>query len=320
VGDPSHGKEAWRDTGVEIEGPALFTVEQAFADAWAAAGPPLPAEETPREEPLEPAGDVAVRIVAGLPNFGGVYRLDQLVTLLARSTIWISDAYFIGTTSYVQALRAAALSGVDVRLLMPGASDVPVMRALSRAGFRPLLEAGVRVFEWNGPMMHAKTAVVDGRLARVGSTNLNLASWLGNWELDLIVENERFARAMETTYLEDLSRSTEIVLSGKRRLRSARESSAKPQRKKRIVRGSASRAATGVMRLSNTVGAAITNRRELGPAEAVIMALAAVLLIAFAAIAAYWPAGVVLPIVLVCIWVAISLLVRAYKLRSKNYG
>ncbi|HWP83634.1 MAG TPA: phospholipase D-like domain-containing protein [Terriglobia bacterium] len=318
AGDPARGREPWRDTGVELQGPALPALEQAFAEAWAAAGQPLPPEEIPLEEDVPPAGDVDLRIVAGVPNFGAVYRLDQLMAQLARSAIWISDAYFLGTSSYVQALRAAALSGVDVRLLVPGASDVPIMRALSRAGFRPLLEAGVRVFEWNGLMMHAKTAVVDGRLARVGSTNLNLASWLGNWELDLLIENERLARQMEETYLDDLSRATEIVLSARRRPRLVTKTGAPPRRRKRSARGSAGRAATGVLRLGNTVGAAITNRRELGPAEAVIMTLAAVVLMVFAAVAAYWPAGVVFPIVVVCLWVAISLLVRGYKLRSRG--
>lgn len=318
AGDPARGKEPWRDTGVEIEGPALATVEQAFADAWSAVGPPLPSEELPPDDSPEQVGDVGLRIVAGVPNFGAIYRLDQLMAQLASSAIWISDAYFIGTTSYVQALRAAALSGVDVRLLVPAASDVPVMRALSRAGFRPLLEAGVRVFEWNGLMMHAKTAVVDGQLARVGSTNLNLASWLGNWELDLLIEDQRFARQMEETHLEDLSRATEIVLSAKRHLRPAEGSGPKRRRGRRMARGSAGRAATGMIRLGHTVGAAITNRRELGPAEAVVMALAAALLIALAALAAYWPQGVVYPFVFVCVWVAISLLVRAYKLRSTN--
>jgi len=318
VGDPAHGKDAWRDTGVELKGPALFPLEKAFAAAWATAGTTLPPEEIPPAELQQPAGDVGLRIVAGVPNVGAVYRLDQLMTQLARKLIWISDAYFLATTSYVQALRAAALSGVDVRLLVPGASDVPIMRALSRAGFRPLLEAGVRVFEWNGSMMHAKTAVVDGQFGRVGSTNLNLASWLGNWELDLLIENRRFAMRMEESFLDDLRQSTEIVLSSRKRPLPVRKAGQISRRRKRLARGSASRAATGVMRFSNVVGAAITNRRELGPAEAIIMALAAALLIAFAALAAYWPQGVVFPVVLVCLWVAVTLLVRAYKLRSSQ--
>ena len=115
----------------------------------------------------------------------------------------------------MQALRTAAQSGVDVRLLIPGATDIPPMRAISRAGLRPLLEAGVRIFEWNGPMMHAKTAVADGRWARVGSTNLNILSWMGNWELDVVAEDEAFAAKMERMYVDDLAYSTEIGLRAK---------------------------------------------------------------------------------------------------------
>lgn len=208
-GKPDQGLEPWRDTGVEIEGPALEDLERAFADAWREAGPPLPAAEIPPLESIEPAGTVALRIVANVPRFGGIYRLDQLFAQLARRSIWINDSYFLGTASYVQALRAATQSGVDVRLIVPGLTDVPLMRALSRAGFRPLLEAGARVFQWNGPMMHAKTAVVDGKWARVGSTNLNLASWLGNWEMDVVVEDTRFAQAMEELFVDDLARTTD---------------------------------------------------------------------------------------------------------------
>src|SRR5262249_26558951 len=175
VGYPERGIDPWRDTGVEIEGKAVLEVERAFADVWAVTGAPLPGRETPADRVTE-AGDVSIRIVDTVPNRGGIYRVDQLIATMARKSIWLSDAYFIGTSSYVQALAAAASSGVDVRMLIPGASDVPVSRALARAGLRPLLEAGVRVFEWNGSMMHAKTAVADGEWARVGSTNLNLTS------------------------------------------------------------------------------------------------------------------------------------------------
>lgn len=73
--------------------------------------------------------------------------------------------------------------------MVPGSTDIPILRAISRAGYQPLLKAGVRVFEWNGPMMRAKTAVADGMWARVGSTNLNIASWMGNYELDVAIED-----------------------------------------------------------------------------------------------------------------------------------
>lgn len=309
VGFAGRGIAPWRDTGVEIRGPALADVERAFAEAWAETGPPLPADEGSAIESIPAAGDTSLRIVASVPNTGGVYRLDQLMAALAQSTVWLSDAYFIGSSTYVQALRAAAKSGVDVRMLVPGANDVPIMRAVSRAGFRPLLEAGVRVFEWNGPMMHSKTAVIDGQWSRVGSTNLNRTSWLNNWELDVIVEDERFARKMESAFLDDLSNSTEIVLSKKFR---PLPITMRPRRRKE---SGARQAATGVMRLGNVVGAAITNRRELGPAEAVIMGLGAAILIAVSVIAVNWPRIISVPVAVLCGWMAISLLIRAFKLR-----
>jgi len=135
-----------------------------------------------------------MRVVAGSPSTGSLYRFDQLIAAGAERTLWLTDAYFVATSLYVQSLKAAAEGGVDVRLLVPGASDVTLVRSISRAGYRPLLEAGVRVFEWNGSMLHAKTAVADSRWARVGSSNLNLTSWMGNWELDVAVDNPSFCR------------------------------------------------------------------------------------------------------------------------------
>jgi cardiolipin synthase A/B len=224
VGDPLRGIEPWRDTGVMIEGPAVVDVERAFATMWATLGSPIPEEELPHEsEAIPPAGDVALRVVASMPTIAGVYRLDQLIAAIARRSIWLTDPYFVGTTSYVEALKAAANDGVDVRLLVPRASDIPMMRAVSRAGFRGLLEGGVRIFEWAGPMVHAKTAVTDGRWARVGSTNLNLASWMGNWELDVIAEDEPFSQQMENMYLGDLNHSSR--LSCEKRTRYAQPSS-----------------------------------------------------------------------------------------------
>jgi cardiolipin synthase len=316
IGDPSRGVEPWRDTGVEIAGPAVAELERCFAETWQDAGDALPAQEIRMAKAMPDAGDVSVRIIGSVPSVGGVYRLDQLVTTLARKYIWLADAYFVGSASYVQALRSAAQSGVDVRLLMPGTNDVPIMRAVSRAGLRPLLEAGVRVFEWNGSMMHAKTAVVDGEWARVGSTNLNLLSWLGNWELDVIVEDMRFAGKMEQLYLEDLAHSTEIVLHAQRRKPVA--AGFRPSRRPRVRHGSASRTAAGVMRLSHALGAAITNRRELGPAEAVIMWWGAALVALFAFLVAYWPRALGIPTAILCLWLAISLAIRAYKLGRRS--
>src|SRR6185436_1047306 len=127
-------------------GPAVADVERAFARAWAQAGTPIPANEPRSQESMPVAGDVAVRVVAGEPWAAGLLRLGEIIASAARRSLWLTDAYFGGTPSFVQGLRAAAKDGVDVRLLVPGASDIPVMEPLSRAGFRPLLDAGVRLF------------------------------------------------------------------------------------------------------------------------------------------------------------------------------
>ncbi len=315
AGYPERGLAPWRDTGVAVRGPALADVEQAFADMWAGLGEPLPADEVPSRDAIGAAGEVALRVVAATPNTAGLYRLDQLIAAVARKTLWLTDAYFVGIAPYVQALAAAARDGVDVRLLVPDAGDVALLRPLSRAGYRSLLEAGVRVFEWNGSMLHAKTAVADSRWARVGSTNLNLASWLGNCELDVAVEDEGFARAMEEMYRRDLEQSTEIVLS-RRRLR--RAPSSLPTERHGRTGGSAGRAAAGALRLGRAVGAALTNRRLLGPAEAQVMGASGLFLLVTAVVAALWPALVAFPLAAISAWLAAGLLVRALRLWAKG--
>ena len=307
VGDPDRKIEPWRDTGVEIRGPAVADLDIAFGQSWKFAGGEASARD-PRPGPAV-AGDIALRVIGSKPATMGLYRFDQLIAALARSRLWLTDAYFVGTTSYVQALIDAARDGVDVRLLVPGASDIPVAKALSRAGYRSLLAAGVRVFEWDGPMLHAKTAVADGRWARIGSTNLNLASWAGNWELDIAVENENFAAQMEQMFERDLEQATEIVLDQKR-VHAAQPRSAPPRR------GSPGRIAAGAAGLGSTVSAAITNRRALGPAEAKVMAVGGVLLLTLSLLAILYPLVVTLPLAAVGSWIAATLLIRAIRLRT----
>jgi len=228
--------------------------------------------------------------------------------------LWLTDAYFVGTNLYVQTLKAAAKDGVDVRLLVPGASDVPFVRSISRAGYRPLLEAGVRVFEWNGPMMHAKTAVVDSRWARVGSTNLNVTSWIGNWELDVAVHHPPFAAAMEQIYESDLSNTTEIVLTDTHAIRMSEPPKAKRRPIAKGRRSVGQRAAAGALGIGKAVGGSIVNHRVLGPAEGRVLATVGVLLLVMAAVILRWPGVLVFPAGVVLAWVAVSLLVRAARL------
>ncbi|MBA3549642.1 MAG: phosphatidylserine/phosphatidylglycerophosphate/cardiolipin synthase family protein [Nannocystis sp.] len=302
LGDPARGVTAWRDTGLAVRGPAVRELAVAFAEIWARLGEALPAELPVLNQIPPVAGDAALRVVATLPSTAGLYRLEQMIAALAQETLWLTDAYFIGTAPYVQALAAAARDGVDVRLLVPGTSDLPVVGALSRAGYRSLLEAGVRVYEWNGSMLHAKTAVADGRWARVGSSNLNIASWMGNCELDVAIEDEQIAARMQAQYVEDLRGATEVVLRTHRR---------NVDRAKGPRTGAGSgRAAAGALRLANTVGAAITDRRELGASEAGILLGGAAVLFGSAAVALYWPRVLAWPLGVLALWSALSLIAR----------
>jgi cardiolipin synthase len=317
VGEPKKRIQPWRDTGIEVQGYAVAEIERAFAQVWALLGNEIPEEELITEDSLTRAGDVNMRVVATLPATGGLFRLDQLISALAQERLWLTDAYFAGMVTYVQALRAAAIGGVDVRLLLPNATDIPILRPLSRTGYRPLLEAGVRIFEWNGTMLHAKTSVADGRWARVGSTNLNIASWLGNCELDAVIEDEGFASEMEEMYLQDLTNATEIVLDKKRKVRAPGEPR-HPRPRSSSGGGSAGRAATGAIRIGRTIGAAFTNRRVLESVEARITTVFGLLLLGLAILFAFFPKVLVYPAIAVLAWIAFALLYKGWELHRRH--
>lgn len=322
-GNPEKNIQPWRDTGVEVRGLAVADIEQAFAQVWAMTGKPIPRPERIRRDDLSPAGDMSMRVVASVPATAGMFRLDQLIAGLARRQLWLTDPYYAGTPPYVQALQAAAKDGVDVRLLVPHAIDIPGLKPLSRAGFRSLLEGGVRIFEWNGTMLHAKTAITDGRWARVGSTNLNIASWFGNCELDAVIEDESFAHAMEEMYLEDLAHATEIVLDARRKVRVPGEPRRpfphiKRDRDRTGRVGRAGRVAAGAMRIGNVLGAAFTNRRVLEPIEARITLVAGMFLLLFAVLLAFFPRLFVYPLAVILVWIALALLYRGYRLHRRR--
>jgi cardiolipin synthase len=313
LGNPAAGKEPWRDTGIEIRGPGVADVERAFAQVWAVTGAQLGNSELTDPASIPAAGDVLLRVVAGAPTTGGLMRLDQLIAAIARLRLWLTDAYFVPLPAYVQALCAASRDGVDVRLLVPGASDIPVLSPLSRSSYRLLLESGVRVFEWNGTMLHAKCAVADGRWARVGSTNLNLASFIGNYELDVAVEDADFAVAMERQYRDDLMYATEIVLQKRRRsLRPvpAQDEGARPRR---AASGSAGRVAAGAVRFGSAVGAALTRPRQLLQQDGKIMSIAAAVLMVVSTVGIVWPRAVAWPLSAIALWLAIAFVIRAWR-------
>jgi cardiolipin synthase len=303
----------WRDTGVAVRGPAVTEIEAAFAQSWNSLGSPLPGIDAVQETAV--AGSVSMRVIATQPPNANMYRLDQLIAAMARKTLWLTDAYFVGIAPYVQALVSAARDGVDVRMLVPGSSDVPIVGRLSRSGYRPLLLAGIRVFEWNGSMLHAKTAVADGQWARVGSSNLNIASWLGNLEIDVAIEDANFAALLAAQYERDLLNATEIVLAP-RHYRSLGPAPVREVRRlTRMRRGSggSSRAAAGALRVANSVGAALATHRVLDDVASGALLSGALLLCIIAVVAILWPAWIGWPIGGLAAWAALNMAARAWR-------
>lgn len=309
VGHPEKDVPPWRDTGIEIRGAAVADVEFAFSDIWRTMGAPLDEKMLSKRADLPDEGDTAVRIVDTVPTSSYIYRIDQLLAAGVRDSMWITDAYFVGVPSYLQSLRDAAQDGVDVRILVPQSTDIGLIRDTTRSTYRSLLEAGVRVFEWNGSMVHAKTAVFDGRYSRVGSTNLNVASWFGNYELDVVVEDEEFGREMQEMFLADLSNSTEIVLADTAGVK------LKKIKKKRSMRngGSVRKATAGAINAATSIGSAIAKKTPLGAAEAKLLTIGGSALLGFALLLVFFPRAASIPLVLVLLLLAFSTFFKAAK-------
>jgi cardiolipin synthase len=315
MGDPAKNIPPWRDTAIEIKGPAVTHIAAAFDDSWEVASHHKAAPDVPGSSTLgdDALGGVDVSVVAGRPDSMGLYRLEQLVAEIAGRSLWLTDGYFVATTAYVRALVGAAQAGVDVRLLVPGSSNWPLVGALSKSAYRPLLQAGVRVFEWNGPMIHAKTAVADGVWTRIGSSNSNLASWVTNRELDVTVKDHDLAAQMEAMFREDMENSTEVMLA---RGTTGIEKPVTPDDK---IDGSgagtsAGRLLSGAIGLGSTLTASFSRRRELHPEESLVVLGGAGLLLLLGLVAILLPHVIAGIIAIALIWPGIVLLVRSVRL------
>jgi cardiolipin synthase len=239
-----------------------------------------------------------------------------MLAATVRQTLWLTDAYFIATSPYIQALRASALDGVDVRLLVPHGSDIPWVAGFSRTMYRSLLEAGVRVFEWNGSMVHAKTAVADGRWARIGSTNLNISSWIGNWELDVVVEDEDLAQEMSEMFLEDLAQATEIVIGRRNKVRPIQPLSL--TKRLRVAKGSGRGVLSGMARVGSALNAAVTGKRILGRAESSSLLKFGLFICFLTFVAFYFPRIISYTVGGLLGWTGFFILVKAIRLRYGN--
>jgi len=213
-------RSRWRDTAVKIDGPAAHDMTQAFDHMWRRTkgherrGSHRFLRRQARGAHLDPAVDTPalVGIVEGEPLRLRVSRALQIQAISATRSIWIATAYFTPSPSEVEALNGAARDGVDVRVLVPSRNDHPWVSLLARRYYRRLLTNGVRIWEWQGEMMHAKTSVVDGRLVRVGSTDFNPLGVAINYELDAVIEDITLGTEAEQMFLADLDGSREVTL------------------------------------------------------------------------------------------------------------
>lgn len=210
-------KVGWRDTHIKIEGPAVATLQWAFIDNWVRqeAGELPKADYFPR---LAPVGDKIVRVLATEPDKESEIYKSLLVALNeANKSVHLTSAYFVPDRQVVQALCAAARRGVDVKLVLPGVSDHSFVFHAGRASYDELLPCGVRIFELQVAVLHAKTAVIDGAWSTIGSANIDRRSFIHNYELNVVVMDPAFGRDMESAFLEDLRDSKEVTLDQWRR-------------------------------------------------------------------------------------------------------
>ena len=206
-------EDHWRDTDVKVEGPVVGQLQGAFAENWlettgiALGGP----EYFPQA--IERKGGVAAQAVRSSPAGGGaaMYTMFLLAMASAQRSIYITNPYFLPDAKMVETLVQTGRRGVRVVLLLPGAIDHNLVREASRSELGRLLRVGIEIYEYQPALLHAKTMVVDGRWATVGSTNLDRRSFALNDEMNLVIYDVTIAQRLERVFADDLSRSKRIT-------------------------------------------------------------------------------------------------------------
>jgi len=211
LGD-ADSKDHWRETMIRVEGPVVTQMQFAFMDNWVKSRGELLTglDYFPQ---VEPRGPHLTQVIKSSPSEGSsTVKLMYVVSIVsAEKSIWISNAYFVPDPDTLRALEGAVRRGVDVRVIVPGEfTDVPIVRQASRLYYERLLNHGIRVFEYQPTMMHAKTMVVDGIWSTIGSSNFDDRSFRLNDEVNVNVYDEGIAAKLEEMFREDLARSEEI--------------------------------------------------------------------------------------------------------------
>lgn len=204
----------WRDTDVRLEGPVIEQLQGAFAENWleatgvAIGGP----DYFPRRR-LDLKGPVDAQVVRSSPAGGStaMYTMFLLALASAKRSIHITNPYFVPDDKMVNLLTGASERGVRVVLLIPGAIDHNLVRQASRSGFGRLLKSGIQIYEYRPALLHAKTMVIDGVWATVGSTNLDHRSFALNEELNVAVYDAALAQRLEKIFEQDLTNSRQVT-------------------------------------------------------------------------------------------------------------
>jgi cardiolipin synthase A/B len=215
--------DQWRDTNVRFTGPAVAQHQATFAAGWAEATGDLITGEVffPRTEAEahhpdvpEPDGGVIAGVLHAAPTIGSTpaERFLALTIACARERLWITNAYFVPDEDFIRMLGHASQRGTDVRILTAGKTDTKTVQHASRATYQPLLELGVRIWEYQPTMIHAKTIVADGCWSGVGTMNFDNRSMAFNDETMFLAWNAGFARELEALFERDLTHSKEITL------------------------------------------------------------------------------------------------------------
>lgn len=211
--DPSEGGKGWRDTVIKVEGPVVRNLQEIFLSTWIKNKKTRIKSHPSYYPDLPPISDQTVSIVAsqGIVGRNRIKKAYLDAIIQAGKYICITNSYFVPPPSILGALKYACRRGVQVYLLVPKKSDVRVIDYASKALYSKLLKWGIRIFEWQGPTLHAKTAVIDGRWSTIGSYNLDPTSFFYNLEVNVIVRGQTFGNAMEEMFWEDIKNSREVL-------------------------------------------------------------------------------------------------------------
>jgi cardiolipin synthase len=208
-------KRGWRDTGIILEGPIVPELFATFRKAWQTwGGSPISLSELPGCQLPVRVPDFALPVIPIFASSAkGRRRMRKLLyhsITQAQKSILLTTAYFTPSRRMLYSLEEAVKRGVDVKLLLPGESDVPAAYHTGRAFFTRLLKAGVRIFAYQGEVLHAKSFVFDGCWSVVGSANLDFQSLRWNDEGNVGILDEGFGAKMTAVFEEDVEHSVEI--------------------------------------------------------------------------------------------------------------